>query len=89
MIYDKTTTLFPEITFTTTELVEIQKHLTQPIIKKYLSSLVSTAVKDLTHSSRKEGESAESFLERRAVVAGGLEAIEQLLAIEPPIVNVE
>lgn len=85
MDYSKITTIFPEVGFTTTELLEIQKHFAAPVMKKYLYSLVSTAVRDAVQSSRKEGESAESYLERRAVVMGGLEALNQLLSIEPPI----
>ena len=83
MIYDKVVTTFEEVPFTTTELIEIQKHLASPIIKKYFYSLATSAIKDLVHSIRKDGETAESFLERRAVTAGGLATIEQLLAIEP------
>lgn len=76
--------LFPTTTFTTTELVELALEFNKPVVKKYLHMLAVTAVRDLAHGQRKAGESAESYLERQAVVSGGLAAIEQLLNIEAP-----
>jgi hypothetical protein len=76
--------LFPAITMSTTEMVELAKLFTHPTMQKYLTHLARSNINDIVHAERKEGESAESFLERVALVRGGLEAVETLLAIETP-----
>jgi hypothetical protein len=76
--------LFPPISFTTTEMTELANKINEPVIQKYLTHLATNTINDLVHGMRKEGESAESFLERKAEVRGGLAAIETLLAIEKP-----
>lgn len=77
--------LFPEKEYTTTELNVIATHLSQPVVKAYLHDLAGRSLKDMVFGQRKPGESAESYLERQAVVAGGLAVLETLLAIESPI----
>jgi hypothetical protein len=79
-----TNKLFPAINLSTTEMVELAKLATHPTMQKYLSHLARTAIYDIIHAERRENESAESFLERLAVVRGGLVAVETLLAIENP-----
>jgi len=79
--------LFPEPSFTTAELFELAVTIHKPVMQKYLRTLACTAIKDICHGQRKEGESAESYLERQAVVAGGLAVVEQLLNVEPPVAN--
>ena len=77
--------LFPEKEFTTAELATIAQCLGHPTIKKYLVELGRRNVKAIVFGQRNSGEAAESYLERQAVVAGGLAVIEMLLAIELPI----
>ena len=79
------TQLFPEKEFNTTELTIIAQCLGHPVVKKYFLDLASRNLKAIVFGQRKPGESAESYLERQAVVAGGLAVIEMLLAVELPI----
>jgi hypothetical protein len=76
--------LYPELVMTTTEMVELANKINEPVIQKYLTHLALNCIKELNHATRKEGESAESFLERIAEVRGGLSSIETLLDIEKP-----
>ena len=77
--------LFPsDVSFTTTELNIIAASLADAAVKKYFIKLASDAFRDINLSEPKEGESAESYLRRRAAVVGGLAVLENLLAIEPP-----
>lgn len=73
----------PEGKFTSTEMSVIASHICDPLVQKYLIHLARMSMKALAHSQRLSGESAESYLERRAAVTGGLAAIETLLTIEP------
>jgi len=77
--------LFPEAEFSTAELYELAATFNKPVVKKYLRHLAVDSVRAICHGQRKDCESAESYLERQAVVSGGLATLEQLLAIEPPV----
>lgn len=77
-------TVFPDIVFSTAELVELSEHLDSPVVKKYLKYQQSQQVKTIGNGLPKEGESAESYLRRQAVVVGGLGVLEALLKIEKP-----
>lgn len=80
--------LFPTLTmgekaFSLTEMNEIAKCFHTPSVQKYLLFNAQLAIKDITEGQRKEGEAAESYLERLAGVAGGLAVFKTLLEIEP------
>lgn len=77
--------LFPSIELTTSEMYEIATAFHSPSVQKYLRHLATDSINAIVHGRRKDGESAESYLERQAVVQGGLEAIELLLGIEKPV----
>lgn len=73
--------IFPEIKFTSSELVEIEKSLCSTAFIKYLHSLAYTAGADICSAVREPGESAESFLVRIENVKGGLGVINTLLQV--------
>lgn len=80
--------IFPQIEFTASELVEIHRAITSPVIVKYLHTLAHSIGTDICASQRKDGESAESYLTRLEHVKGGLGVIETLLQIgvdNPPL----
>lgn len=76
--------LYPTPSMTTTEMIELSVTINKPIMRKYLLMIAGKAIKDIAQAARREGESAESFLERLAAVSGGLATVEMLLAIEAP-----
>lgn len=55
-----------------------------PSLQKYLHAEANGAINAIVTSKRKDGESAESYLERVAHVQGGLGVLMNLLSIEPP-----
>lgn len=68
---------------TETELAEVAKHLSAPVVKKYLTAQAADIAMDaLQNVEPSEGESAESFLRRRAGETGKLAVLTILLAIE-------
>ena len=69
---------------TSREMLELATAINTPVVQRYLTHLAQNSIKDIVHAVRKDGESAESFLERVSAVKGGLVAIELLLEIEPP-----
>lgn len=77
--------LFPPISLTTSEMFELATAINIPVVQKYFHHLAVAQIKALAHGERKVNESAESYLERQAVVRGGLGAIEMLLGIEKPV----
>ncbi len=74
--------LFPPANYTLSEMQDIAAAFNQPAVQKFLKSHAQETMFDIAHASRKDGESAESYLERLAVVSGGLAVYESLLAIE-------
>lgn len=80
--------IFPQVSFTKSELVEIQQALISPSVQKYFHSLANSMGSDICTSERKEGEAAESFLGRIEYVKGGLGLINTILQIavdNPPL----
>ena len=68
---------------TDTELAQAAVHLSQPVVKKYLTRLAADIAEDvLRHTEPAEGQSAESFLRSRTSETGRLEVLTTLLAIE-------
>ena len=83
-----TAAMFPEVTFSKTELDEIAKAFHTPCVQKYLKNLASKQIKDIVHSVPtvlEDGteEKPESYLRRVSEVKGGLAAIETLLSMQP------
>jgi hypothetical protein len=76
--------LFPEQPWTTAELHELADYLTKPVVRKYFKSLQINSFKDIANGLPKPGESDAEYLRRQAIVAGSLQAIEQLLEIKKP-----
>lgn len=77
--------IFPEPSFTTSELQDISVHMTHPAVVKYLHSLAYNAGKDICTGGPSENESAESYLRRTEYVKGGIGVIETLLNIEASV----
>lgn len=73
--------IFPAITFTSSELLEVETALCLKALIKYLHSLAYTAGADICSAVRENGESAESFLIRIENVKGGLGVINTLLQV--------
>ena len=70
-------------TLTDTELAEAAKHLSAPVVKKYLTAQAADIAEDiLNNTDPMDGESAESFLRRRSNEAGRLAILTILLGIE-------
>ena len=68
---------------TDTELAEAAKHLSMPVVKKYLTAQAADIAMDImTHNEPSEGESAEAFLRNRSNSTGQLEVLTILLDIE-------
>jgi hypothetical protein len=78
------TSLFLAPEMTTTEINLVAEALNTPTMIKYLTILGHQSIKAIAEGSPEDGESAESYLRRLAVVQGSLAAVQQLLAIEPP-----
>lgn len=75
---------FPDVVFSNTELYEIATAMNNPSVKKYLVHQQREFIKGIANGLPAEGESAESYLRRQAVVVGSLEVLESLLGIEAP-----
>jgi hypothetical protein len=77
--------LYPnrDVNFTNAEMIELAEHLNHPAVQKYLKLTAQSSQHALCTGKRFDNELAESFLERRAAVMGGLEVLETLLSIEP------
>ena len=70
-------------TLTDTELAEAAKHLSAPVVKKYLTAQAADIAMDVIQNvDPSEGESAESFLRRRTGETGKLAILTILLGIE-------
>lgn len=78
------TSIYPDLTFTATELEEIHKVLGNLNVRKYLIKLGIDWLKAIANGVREDGQSAESFLQQQAVVQGQLAVIQMLLSIELP-----
>lgn len=76
--------IFPETTFSKTEMEVIAANMTHPSVKKYLQHLAYTAGQDIATGEPAEGESAESYLRREFRVKGQLDALQALLSISLP-----
>jgi hypothetical protein len=71
----------PELT--ETELAEAAKHLSMPVVKKYLTAQAADITVDVIQNVEPaDGESTESFLRRRAGETGKLAILTILLGIE-------
>lgn len=76
--------IYPELPFTVTEMNEIATAFSNPSVRKYLAHLGIAGLKAIAGGEPKEGESAESYLRRQAVVQGQLAVYQTLLTIEGP-----
>ena len=76
--------LIPNAEFSTAELHEIATALTKPAVVKYFKNEQAVALKAIANGLPKDGESDTGYLRRQAVVVGGLQIFEALLAIEKP-----
>jgi len=65
-----------------TEQEVVVTALTQPAVKKYLTTLAMEASKDIVYGEPAINESPESYLRRLALVKGRLEAVNTLLQIQ-------
>ena len=74
--------LFPDIVLSDTEMSIVAAALSQPAVKKYFHSLAHSDGRDIVFSDPANGESAESYLRRKASVRGRLEVLNTLLSIE-------
>lgn len=77
--------LLPPVSFTTAELYEIAKSLTQNAVVKYLKNEQANAFKAVANGLPKEDETAESYLRRQSFVLGQLAVFEALLGVEKPV----
>jgi hypothetical protein len=75
--------VFPYVSFTSAEMAEIATAINKPAVQKYLKHQQGEFIKGIGNGLPDEGESAESYVRRQAVVVGNLEVLEQLLGIEP------
>ncbi len=72
----------PEVKFNSGEMAVLVERLKDPIIQKYLSMLVRIEAADfLVNIEPKDGETAEGFLRRQALVRGRIEVLETLISI--------
>jgi len=74
--------LFPEETFTTTELNVLAIQLDHPTVKKYFRMEARRLLIDVTMSSPGEGETDAEYLRRAATVRGQIAVFEALSGIE-------
>ncbi len=74
--------IFPDLQFSTTELIEIANVMNSPLIRKYLTSCAAIALKDIGQGLPKENETAEAYLLKQAQVVGSLNTFRMLLSIE-------
>lgn len=74
--------LFPEESFTVSELNEIAGHLSAPCVRKYLRNAALSNFEAIASGLPAPGESSDAYLLRQAVVVGSNAAIEKLLSIE-------
>lgn len=69
---------------TQSEIDEVHRILSQPVVQRYFASLAGPIVLDLAVSIEPaNGESAESFLRRRSNEHGRLEVLNTLLSFQP------
>lgn len=76
------TDLFSPIVLSDTEQDIVVAALSQPAVKKFLTSFANDAIKDLSYGEPEINETAESYLRRQARVKGRLEAVATLLQIQ-------
>ncbi len=73
--------IFPEVEFTTEEMLFIEGVLSDPIMKKYLSHLASQEMKDLAALSSTSLSDPSALLISHASVAGRLEVLSNLSSV--------
>jgi len=73
--------LLPEITLSETEQDEVIKHLSEPVVKRYLTMLATGIASDLLTASPTAGESDSEFIRRQQSHRGGLATLNTLLSI--------
>lgn len=76
--------IFPDVSFTVSELQEIATALTRPSVIKYCKSEQISAFKAIANGQPKEGESDAEYLRRQAQVVGQLQVWEAILSVEKP-----
>jgi hypothetical protein len=75
--------IFPPVSYTHAELVELAGHMNAPVVKKFLKDCAIQNFAAISSGLPEKGETVDEYLLRQAVVVGSNAAIEKLLAIEP------
>lgn len=79
------TSIWPKQEFASTELVQLNGYLSQPVVKKYLLHMVSMTMQALAQGGLKPGQTAESYLIDEATIKGGLDVLDKLMKFEYPV----
>ena len=73
--------LLPTITLSETEQEDVIKHLSEPVVKRYLTMLAAGVASDLLTASPSAGESDSEFIRRQQSHRGSLATFNTLLSI--------
>lgn len=73
--------ILPDITLSETEQDDVIKHLSEPVVKRYLTVLATGIASDLLTASPTPGESDSEFIRRQQSHRGSLATLNTLLSI--------
>lgn len=73
----------PTHTLTQTEVDQIQEILSQPIIKKYFTSLACTTITNICTGQPSDTMDDSTYIRNESILKGQLGLLETLLSIQP------
>lgn len=76
--------IFPPLKMNSAELMQISISLNEPAVKKYFQLLAYSTGSQLCEGSRAQGETAEEYLCKEALLKGALSLLDMLSNIESP-----